>query len=239
MTSADRQKLKRARRAERERALATATLEASGTLGRKLYGCILADPPWSFAVYNDDTGQDRGSCNHYPTMTLADIKALKIPAGKNAVLFLWATVPMLPQVLETMAAWGFTYKSHFAWVKDKTGLGFWNRNRHELLLVGTRGNIPCPAPGENFNSVIEAPRGRHSEKPAIVREMIATMFPNTPKLEMFARGARVAGWDFWGNEATPPTMFDEILHGYMAAQSRILADRENVPPPGGFPAADK
>jgi N6-adenosine-specific RNA methylase IME4 len=178
VTSIDRQELKRAHRAARERALANATLEASRTLGRKLYGCILADPPWSFAVYNDDTGQDRGSCNHYPTMTLADIKVLKIPDHKNAVLFLWATVPMLPQVLETMAAWGFTYESHFTWIKDKTGLGFWNRNRHELLLVGTRANIPCPAPGENFNSVIEAPRGRHSEKPAIVREMIAASRPS-------------------------------------------------------------
>jgi N6-adenosine-specific RNA methylase IME4 len=195
--------LKRARRAERERELAAATIEASRTLGRKVYGVILADPPWSFAAYDEATGQDRGAVNHYPTMSLAEIKALPIPAAKDAALFLWATVPMLPQALETMAAWGFIYKSHFVWVKDKRGLGFWNRNRHELLLVGTRGKIPAPAPGTQFDSVIEAPRGRHSEKPAIVREMIAQMFPNVPKLEMFARGQRVAGWDFWGNEVTP------------------------------------
>jgi hypothetical protein len=37
------------------------------------------------------------------------------------VLFLWATVPMLPQALEVMEAWGFAYKSHFAWVKNKIG----------------------------------------------------------------------------------------------------------------------
>jgi N6-adenosine-specific RNA methylase IME4 len=210
MTSIDRRELKRAHRAKRERALATATLEASRALGRELYGCILADPPWSFAVYNDDTGQDRGACNHYPTMTLAKIKALPIPAGKDCVLFLWATVPMLPQALEVMAAWNFIYKSNFVWVKDKTGLGFWNRNRHELLLIGTRGAVPCPAPGTQFNSVVEAARGRHSEKPAIVRNMIAKMFPNTPKLEMFARGQRVAGWDFWGNETVPAATTDVV-----------------------------
>jgi N6-adenosine-specific RNA methylase IME4 len=166
---------------------------------------ILADPAWTFSVYNEDTGSDRAAANHYPTMTLADIKALKIPAAKDCVLFLWATVPMLPQAIETMAAWGFTYKSHFVWLKDKLGLGFWNRNQHELLFVGTRGHIPCPAPGTQFSSVIEAPRGKHSEKPAIARIMITTMFPNVPKLEMFARGERVTGWDFWGNEVVPST----------------------------------
>jgi N6-adenosine-specific RNA methylase IME4 len=192
---------KRARRAARERELAKATIEAARSLGYKVYGVILADPPWAFQVFSEATGQDRGACNHYPVMGLAQIKALKIPAAKDAVLFLWATVPMLPQALETMAAWSFIYKSSFAWVKDKRGLGFWNRNRHELLLIGTRGHIPCPSPGTQFDSVIEAPRGRHSEKPAIVRDMITAMFPNVPRLEMFARGQRVAGWDFWGNEA--------------------------------------
>jgi N6-adenosine-specific RNA methylase IME4 len=213
----DRQAIKRERRAARELELAAATVEASRKLGRKLYGVILCDAPWSFRVYSEITGQDRGACNHYPCMTLANIKALKIPAAKDCVLFLWATVPMLPQALETMAAWGFTYKSNFAWIKDKTGLGFWNRNRHELLLIGTRGHIPCPALGEQFNSVIQAPRGQHSEKPAIVRDMIATMFPNVPKLEMFARGQRVKGWDFWGNE-TAPIATDCVFERYADAQ---------------------
>ena len=134
-------------------------------------------------------------------MSLDDIKMLPVPAAADAVLFLWATVPMLPQALETMSAWDFNYKSSFVWVKDKIGLGFWNRNQHELLLIGTRGNIPAPAPGTQSSSVIEAPRRRHSEKPACVREMISAMFPNVPKLEMFARGECVPGWDFWGNEA--------------------------------------
>src|SRR5262249_3184836 len=111
----------------------------------------------------------------------------------------------LPQALETMAAWGFVYKSQFVWVKDKLGLGYWARNRHELLLIGTRGHIPAPAPGTQFSSVIVAPRGAHSEKPAIVPERIAAMFPNVPKLEMFARGECVVGFDVWGNEAVPPT----------------------------------
>ena len=71
---------------------------------------------------------------------------------------------------------------------------------HELLLVGTRGDVPAPALGMQVSSVIEAPRGRHSEKPAIFAEHIERLYPNTPKLEMFARKAR-PGWDVWGNEA--------------------------------------
>jgi N6-adenosine-specific RNA methylase IME4 len=197
-----RQEAKRARRAQREQELAAATIGAAKALGRKTYNVILADPPWSFAPYSRITGMDRAADNHYQTMSLADIKALPVPAAKDCALFLWATVPMLPVAMETMVAWNFVYKSHFAWMKDKHGTGYWSRNRHELLLVGVRGHIPCPAPGTQFSSVIEAPRGRHSEKPAIVREMIAAMFPNVPKLEMFARGERVEGWDFWGNEVS-------------------------------------
>ena len=120
------QELKRARRAAREQELATKTAEAAQALGHKVYGEILADPPWSFRVFSEATGQDRGACNHYPTMSFAEIKALRIPAASDAVLFLWATVPMLPQAIEVMAAWRFIYKSHFTWVKDKRGLGFWN-----------------------------------------------------------------------------------------------------------------
>jgi N6-adenosine-specific RNA methylase IME4 len=98
-----------------------------------------------------------------------------------------------------MGAWGFSYKSNFVWVKDKPGTGFWNKNRHELLLIGTRGSVPAPAPGEQFDSVIEAPRAAHSTKPFAAHEMIETMFPSLPRIELFAR-ERFAGWDVWGNE---------------------------------------
>ena len=66
----------------------------------------------------------------------------------------------------------------------------------------------APAPGAQFSSVIETPRGRHSEKPAIVRDMITEKFPNLPKLEMFARGKRVSGWDFFGNEIEETAPFN-------------------------------
>jgi N6-adenosine-specific RNA methylase IME4 len=194
---------KRLRRESRERELAAATAAASQKLGEKLYGCIYADPPWQFEPYSRETGMDRAADNHYPTMPTAAIKALQLPAAANCVLFLWATVPMLPQALEVMAAWNFTYKSAIAWVKDKAGTGYWVCGQCELLLIGTRGTVPAPTPGEQPPQIIEAARGRHSEKPDVFAEHIERLFPNVPKLEMFARGAR-RGWDVWGNEAPPP-----------------------------------
>ena len=87
---------------------------------------------------------DRGGRNHYPTMSLEEIKALDVAAiaADDCVLFLWATAPMLPQALEVMAAWGFAYETQFVWVKDRVGTGYWFRNRHELLLVGVKGENP-------------------------------------------------------------------------------------------------
>jgi N6-adenosine-specific RNA methylase IME4 len=136
--------------------------------------------------------------------------APKIPAAKHCRLYLWSTVPLLPQMLELMAAWGFTYSSHVVWVKGtldgsavKRGTGYETFNAHELLLIGDKGDVPSPAPGEQPVSAIFAPHGRHSAKPTVFAEMIEQLFPNVPKLEMFARKAR-PGWDAHGNELVEP-----------------------------------
>lgn len=192
---------KKEKRATREREFADITKQAMQNLGTKTYGVIYADPPWRFEPYSRDTGMDRAADNHYETMESDDIKAMAVPAADNCVLFLWATVPMLPEALDVMKAWGFTYKSHCIWIKDRIGTGFWFRNRHELLLVGTRGDkVPAPAHGEQYESVIEAAVTKHSQKPGHFAEMIEDLFPNVPAVELFARGERL-GWDVWGNEA--------------------------------------
>lgn len=193
---------KKLHRDERERDLAAATEAAAQTLGQRLAGVIYTDEPTAFETWSPN-GKTKSADNHYPTMSLDEIKALPIPAADDCVILSWATVPMLPQALEVMAARGFTYKSALFWIKDKAGTGYWTRNRVEILLIGTKGNVPAPSPGAQPPQVIEAPRGKHSEKPAIFAEIIEKMFPNVPKLEMFARTAR-PGWDVWGNEAPPP-----------------------------------
>lgn len=186
-------------RAEKEKALAEKTISVSLASEKKLYGVIYADPPWRFETYSEN-GMDRSADNHYPTMSLIDIAALKVPAADDCVLYLWATVPMLPEALNVMEAWGFEYKSQVVWVKDRIGTGYWTRNQHEILLIGTKGGIPAPAQGSQPSSVINAPLGRHSEKPEVFAEMIEALFPATPKVELFCRSPR-AGWSVFGNES--------------------------------------
>ena len=193
-----RQGNKKQRRAERERELA----HKQTALPDRKYGVIYADPEWRFEAWSEETGSDRAAANHYPVATWESIKERPVwtIAAKDAVLFLWATVPMMPQALEVMTCWGFQYRSHVIWAKNKIGTGYWFRNRHELLLVGTRGDLPAPAPGTQWPSVVEADVSRHSAKPEVFAEMIEAYFPNLPKIELNRRGAARPGWDAWGNE---------------------------------------
>jgi N6-adenosine-specific RNA methylase IME4 len=191
--------VKQARRAEREQQLG----ERVRALPEKKYGVILADPEWRFEPWSRETGMDRAADNHYPTSCTEVIAARDVPsiAADDCVLFLWGTIPMLPHALLVMAAWGFDYVSNYAWGKDKIGPGYWNREKHEHLLIGTRGKIPCPAPGTQWDSFVMSPRGEHSEKPERFLQMIETYFPTLPKIELNRRGAPRPGWDAWGNEA--------------------------------------
>jgi N6-adenosine-specific RNA methylase IME4 len=168
----------------------------------KKYGVILADPPWRYE-HPALSGPERSIEIHYPTMSLEEICAVPVGglAADDAVLFLWTTTPKLIESAEVIKAWGFEYRTSAVWVKDKIGTGYWFRNQHELLLVGTKGDIPPPALGTQWSSVIEAPRGKHSVKPEVVFELIEDYFPTLPRIELFQRGRARKGWDAWGDEA--------------------------------------
>ena len=134
-------------------------------------------------------------------MPLDQIKALQVPAADESALFLWVINCQLGEGLEVMHAWGFECKGSFVWRKPSPGQGRWIRNQHELLLFGIRGRFPCPLDSRVPASVIDAPREKnHSEKPKCVYELIERMYPDVPKLELFARGKPHRGWTAWGNE---------------------------------------
>jgi N6-adenosine-specific RNA methylase IME4 len=215
--------IKQAARESRESRLGNAQASGNLHLPDKRYGVILADPEWRFEPWSRETGMDRSPDNHYPTSTTEVIASRTVErlVAADCVLFLWATVPMLPDALAVMAAWGFKYKSHFVWVKDRAGTGYSGRNEHELLLVGTNGNIPAPAPGTQKGSVISAPVGDHSVKPDQAYELIEAYFPSLPKIELNARRAR-PGWDTWGLDAPSRPLHDletrEIAEVAVAAE---------------------
>lgn len=164
----------------------------------KRYQVIYADPPWSYD--NKKIGNKGGSLAQYDVMDLDDICVMNIPSDKNSILFLWATVPLLPYAFKVMDAWGFKYKTMITWIKMGTlGMGFWYRGGCEHLLFGVKGNIKAfKTKHKNFIGTYN--KGKHSEKPEEFRRLIERSTNHLPnKLELFAR-KESPGWDVFGNE---------------------------------------
>jgi N6-adenosine-specific RNA methylase IME4/ParB-like chromosome segregation protein Spo0J len=179
------------------RAIRDAALPAAPPLPEGPFGLILADPPWSMGSPDSQFAPEQ----HYPCMSMSELKALRLPAADDSLLFLWAVNTLLREALELLTVWGFTYRSNAVWVKNGIGPGVWLRQRHELLLIATRGQVSPPDPEERGDSVIDSRRRRHSEKPEASYALIEQMYPHLSKLELFARGAPRPGWSIWGNQA--------------------------------------
>ncbi len=163
------------------------------------YQVIYADPPWQY----DNSGLNGSANDHYQTMSLEELKGLDILSitDKNAVLFMWATNPMLKDAIELMTSWGFAYKTNIVWVKERQNygkLGFYVYGKHELLLIGTTGSM-LPI-GEKPSSVMTGSNNIHSKKPESTYETIEAMYPGLRYIELFARNTPRKGWVKWGNE---------------------------------------
>jgi len=164
-----------------------------------VFDVIYADPPWE---YEFPVSESRAIENQYPTMSLSELKKMKISfVAENSVLLMWSTAPKLYESLQVMDAWGFNYRSCAIWDKGKMGMGYWFRIQHEILLVGIRGVFSPPTTDNRVRSVFNLHRGKHSEKPALFYKTIESMFPDSKKIELFARGVARDGWSVWGNEA--------------------------------------
>lgn len=165
------------------------------------YRVLYADPPWEYGNrYGDSLATYSTPDDHYPTMTLQAICDLSIRdmADDNAVLFLWATSPLLEDALRVISSWGFKYKTSFVWDKVKHNFGHYNSVRHEFLLIATRGSC-TPDAKELHDSVISIERKEHSAKPEYFRELIDKLYTHGKRVELFAR-KNTKGWESWGNQ---------------------------------------
>jgi len=189
------------RRKERIEKIAEIAMGNTDLSTDKKYPIIYADPPWRYG--NPLNGSSRDIENHYPTMTLEEICSLPVKdlATDDALLFLWVTAPKLVESVRVIESWGFIYRTGTVWVKNKFGMGYYVRNQHEHLLIAKRGNPPAPPANARQSSVIHAPRTGHSVKPLGFYELIESMYPELPKIELFSRSPR-KGWDAWGNQAS-------------------------------------
>lgn len=167
------------------------------------WSLVAADPPWKFKAGMNA----RHAGSKYDLMSIEDIAAMPIRdiAAKDCWVILWATEPMREHAHSILRAWGAKYATSGVWVKRTKhgklgfGTGFILRSSHEPFLIGKIGRPPILA--RNHRSVIEAPLGRHSEKPQEAYDDFARrVAPDAPKLDLFSRQTRPGGWVAYGNQ---------------------------------------
>ena len=178
-----------------------------------MYEIILADFPWPYTSF----GTARLPYGH---MTEAEISGFDWSRfkAKHCVLFSWATGPKLDVAIrcgeERKRRHGLHYQGvAYTWVKTKkdgTPIGASgprprlvkpldefvlaysttpSRRTFPLLTESQVQHVFAPKP----------PRGQHSRKPSVIREMIVELLGDRPRIELFAR-EKVDGWNGWGDQ---------------------------------------
>lgn len=174
---------------------------------RGKFQTILADPPWQFQNRTGKIAPEHKRLRRYATMPTASISAMPIEryAEDNSHLYLWVPNALLPDGLDVMKAWGFTYKTNLIWLKitkggkpDRRGVGFYYRNVTEMLLFGVKGKLRTGAPARSTANLFATRKEEHSRKPGCVHEIIERCSPG-PRLELFARDV-VDDWTCWGDQ---------------------------------------
>jgi N6-adenosine-specific RNA methylase IME4 len=209
----------------------SASADFVGFLAGRKFSTILTDPPWQFTNRTGKVAPEHKRLSRYGTMALDAIKALPVATACAPMthLYLWVPNALLPDGIEVLRAWGFTYKGNIVWHKirkdggsDGRGVGFYFRNVTELILFGTRGkNARTLAPGRSQVNVIASRKREHSRKPDEQYPLIESCSPG-PYLELFGRGLR-KGWATWGNQADAAYKPTWETYDYNSATGRVLA----------------
>ncbi len=179
------------------------------------YRIFYADPPWNYNTpqhidakgFKYESGKQATIIEtHYTSMDTDSICALPIleMVWDNAILFLWATVPLINDAMRVASEWGFEYKSQFVWDKVGHNVGYYVSVRHELLLICTKGSC-LPDNPKLYDSVQSIEKTDHSRKPEEFRDIIDDLYPpnfnkESDRIELFARGKLPSHWKGWGAE---------------------------------------
>lgn len=172
-----------------------------------LYNIIYADPPWK----QTKGGLRKARPNQkreldYQTISLEEIKdilkSFRDKSVENHIMFCWTIDKYLFESEQMLKDLG--YKIHARMIWDKTNgvaPAFTVRYSHEYLLYCYYGKF-TPIATEmrgKYTTVLREKATKHSKKPEIAYKMIEDLYPNTNKIELFARNKR-EGWTSWGNE---------------------------------------
>lgn len=188
----------------------------------KKYDIIYTDPPWKQGKGGKKKVRPNSSGGKldYETLEIDEIKKIhsKILQDETKEIhnvFMWAIDKYLVDTEKMMQELG--YKLHARIIWDKTNgvsPAFTVRFSHEYLLWFYKPGTmlkPCKEMRGRYTTVLREPSTKHSKKPVCAYEMLESMFPNTSKLEMFARNTR-EDWDCWGNEVDG-TDLTEVTNG--------------------------
>jgi N6-adenosine-specific RNA methylase IME4 len=179
--------------------------------GTERYRTIVADPPWEIErVIRSGGRRARSTEVPYAFMSIDEIKALPVVdmAADQAHLYLWSTRRLFREGIAAAVAraWGFEPCGEIIWGLRNPGMGAgFNANDHEPVLLASRGGIGWPKDerpgGVRFWRQLYLGGGKaHSAKPEAFLDWVESVSP-APRLEMFARRARLVGWDYWGDQA--------------------------------------
>jgi N6-adenosine-specific RNA methylase IME4 len=164
------------------------------------FGVLLARPPW------------RSLGNRAQVMETDEIEALaprvQAVTAPDAILYMVTSNAQLEDALRVMRAWGFAVRGHHVRILSlTTQQGEWMRERHELVLMGTRGRPTGP---ENPPDSVLA---EHEQ----IEDVVEHAIPGERRLLLFNAEERV-GWVTWGytEEPAEPTRAIRVRHAVPA-----------------------
>ena len=163
------------------------------------YDVIVIDPPWPMEKIERDVRPNQSEFD-YPTMTEADLVAMKMPSADACHLWLWTTHRFLPMALRLLDAWKFKYVCTFVWHKpggfQPIGLPQYNCEFSVYARRGTPQFIDTKA----FPVCFDALRGKHSEKPEAFYDVVRRVTAGR-RIDIFNR-REIDGFDVWGKESS-------------------------------------
>ena len=113
------------------------------------YRTIVADPPWPITQRMGAGGRRaRPTEVPYDFLSIDAIKALPVAeqAADEAHLYLWSTRKLFREgeAVAVARAWGFEPVGELIWGLRNPGMGGFNGNGHEPVLLASRGGASLP-----------------------------------------------------------------------------------------------